>query len=78
MEAAVSGQGVALARPTLARHWLATGTLQPLFTLTVPAANPYHLVLHRPDGAAVVFADWLRGVCRQAEATSAAWLSGLA
>ncbi|HSW07221.1 LysR substrate-binding domain-containing protein [Aquabacterium sp.] len=78
MEAAVSGQGVALARPTLARHWLATGTLQPLFTLTVPAANPYYLVLHRSEGAASVFAHWLQDVCRQAEQQSAAWLSGLA
>lgn len=77
MEAAVSGQGVALARPTLARHWLATGTLRPLFPLSVPASNPYYLVQHRAEAASDEFTTWLLGVCRQAEDQSAAWLSAL-
>jgi LysR family transcriptional regulator, glycine cleavage system transcriptional activator len=51
LEAAVSGQGVALARPTLARHWLATGTLRPLFAITAPAANPYILLPAAPAGS---------------------------
>jgi LysR family glycine cleavage system transcriptional activator len=77
LEAAVSGQGVALARPTLARHWLATGTLRPLFAVTAPAANPYFLLPPEPSGAAAAFAEWLRGVCADAERWSAEWLSGL-
>jgi LysR family transcriptional regulator, glycine cleavage system transcriptional activator len=31
LEAAVNGQGVALARPSLARRWLERGALVPLF-----------------------------------------------
>jgi DNA-binding transcriptional LysR family regulator len=77
LEAAVSGQGVALARPTLARHWLATGTLRPLFPITAPAANPYFLLPAEPAGAAAAFAHWLRGICAEAERWSSEWLSGL-
>jgi len=77
LEAAVSAQGVALARPTLARHWLATGTLRPLFTLTSPAANPYYLLPREPQGAAATFCHWLQAVCREAQDHSAAWLAGL-
>ena len=77
LEAAVSAQGVALARPTLARHWLATGTLRPLFATTAPAANPYFLLPADPVGAAADFAQWLRGICAEAERWSAEWLSGL-
>jgi LysR family transcriptional regulator, glycine cleavage system transcriptional activator len=77
LEAAVSGQGVALARPTLARHWLSTGTLQPLFALSAPAANPYVLLPTESTGAAAAFARWLRGVCAEAERWSVEWRSGL-
>lgn len=77
LEAAVSGQGVALARPTLARHWLATGTLRSLFPITAPAANPYFLLPAEPTGAAAAFAQWLLGICAEAERWSAEWLSGL-
>ena len=77
LEAAVSGQGVALARPTLARHWLATGTLRPLFTITAPTSNPYFLLPAEPADAAAAFAQWLRGICADAERWSAEWLSGL-
>lgn len=77
LEAAVSGQGIALARPTLARHWLATGTLKPLFTFTAPAAHPYYLLPREPAGAAGDFARWLRGICAEAEAWSTEWLSGV-
>lgn len=80
LEAAVCGQGVALARPTLARPWLASGTLQPLFALTAPATLPYLLLPHADDGhdgPASTFARWLRGECAQAQAEAAEWLSGL-
>ena len=94
LEAAVSGQGVALARPSLARHWLATGTLLPLFNITAPASNPYLLMPFEGDSpdkfsgdgqdhtckrnAAGHFAHWLRAVCADAAQQSDAWLSGLA
>lgn len=77
LEAAVSGQGVALARPSLARHWLVTGTLQPLFKITSPAANPYYLLRRRADGAAEVFSTWIHSICNQAEQQANAWLSAL-
>lgn len=78
LEAAVSAQGVALARPTLARHWLATGTLVPLFPISCPTAHPYHLLPREPQGAAAAFAGWLVALCRELERQSAEWLSGLA
>lgn len=78
LEAAVSGQGVALARPSLARHWLATGTLRPLFAITAAAAHPYVLLPHAEAGAAGVFASWLQAECARAQADAAEWLSGLA
>ena len=65
LEAAVSGQGVALGRPTLARHWLAAGSLQPLFGLTAVPQQQYLLLRHAATAASDAFADWLAGHCRQ-------------
>ena len=78
LEAAVSGQGVALARPTLAHHWLASGTLVPLFGLSVPATHLYYLMPHAAHAPAAGFATWLLGVCAEVERRSAEWLSGRA
>lgn len=77
LEAAVSAQGVALARPSLARHWLASGTLRPLFAISAPAAHPYVLLPHADAGAAGVFARWLRAECARVQGESTAWLSAL-
>ena len=63
LEAAVSGQGIALARPSLARHWLASGSLRPLFDIRAVPQNQYVLMPHAANGAAAAFAVWLRGVC---------------
>lgn len=74
LEAALGGQGVALARPALARRWLADGSLVPLFALT---AQPAHQYLHLPvtaGGAAADFARWLAGVGRAAAAEGLAAL----
>lgn len=74
LEAAVAGQGVALARPSLARSWLESGALQPLpFGITVVPATQYHLMPHANDGSAAEFVQWLRDVCRTIETESAAW-----
>jgi LysR family transcriptional regulator, glycine cleavage system transcriptional activator len=77
LEAAVGGQGVALARPTLARHWLRAGSLVPLFGLTALPAAQYHLLPHA-DGAAALFADWLAACCARIAGEALALLSGTA
>jgi DNA-binding transcriptional LysR family regulator len=67
LEAAVSGQGVALARPSLARDWLRNGALVPLFepaqrVLATPA-HLYYLLPYAADSAAAEFAAWLQQAC---------------
>nr|WP_157451342.1 LysR family transcriptional regulator [Caldimonas taiwanensis] len=74
LEAAVSGQGIALARPTLARHWLASGALVPLFALTARPSHHYYLMPHAHNGAAAEFAQWLHSVCARVVQEAAALL----
>lgn len=78
LEAAVSGQGVALARPSLARHWLASGALRPLFGIGAAPAYRYYLLPHAAQGPAAAFAAWLRAECEDAAHTAAALVSGRA
>ncbi|WP_374662717.1 LysR substrate-binding domain-containing protein [Inhella sp.] len=66
LEAAVTGQGVALARPSLARRWLASGELRPLFALTVKPLRQYLLLpssgsADSPEAEAAIaaFSTWL-------------------
>ncbi|WP_119288507.1 LysR family transcriptional regulator [Azohydromonas sediminis] len=68
LEAAVSAQGVALARPTLARRWLAAGALVPLFDVDAEPAHAYHVRAQGGGDAAADFVQWLAGVCRDVEA----------
>jgi len=75
LEAAVSGQGVALARPSLARTWLAAGALLPMFMLTAEPAHQYHLLPHAGQGAPAIFAEWLQAVCQQVAHDALAALS---
>jgi hypothetical protein len=63
LEAAVAGQGVALARPSLARPWLAAGSLMPPWQLAAWPAQHYQLRLHGGGSAATHFAAWLREQC---------------
>lgn len=77
LEAAVSAQGVALGRPSLAQHWLATGTLQPLFGITAAAQQQYLLQQQSSGPAAEAFARWLRARCAQVERESLALLASL-
>jgi LysR family glycine cleavage system transcriptional activator len=76
LEAAVCGQGVVLGRPTLARHWLAGGSLRPLFGLSVEPANSYYLLPHAARGAAPLFARWLADHCAALRAEVPAGTSG--
>lgn len=75
LEAAVAGQGIALARPSLARHWLETGTLVPVFGITAVPAHQYYLLPYAAHGAATTFADWLVGICSEAAAQALALVS---
>jgi DNA-binding transcriptional LysR family regulator len=70
LAAALAGQGVALARLSLARHELAEGRLVQPFALTVPAERHYGLVTHRPSPAAEAFAGWLQAHCRALQENS--------
>ena len=72
LEAAVSGQGVALGRPSLARNWLATGALVPLFAINAQPTNHYFLMPHAASDPAAAFAQWICGVCGTVAADSQA------
>ena len=63
LEAAVSGQGVALGRPSLAYPWIAAGSLLPPWRLAAWPAEHYHLRLHGGSSAARAFAAWLHELC---------------
>jgi LysR family glycine cleavage system transcriptional activator len=63
LEAAVAGQGVALARPALARPWLAAGSLMAPLPQRAWPTQHYRLLTHGASPAAADFARWLRGLC---------------
>lgn len=65
LEAAVSGLGVALARPSLARHWLESGALRPLFAVQVRPAHQYRLLPYAASGPAAECARWLVDASRR-------------
>jgi DNA-binding transcriptional LysR family regulator len=65
LEAALGGQGVALARPSLARTWLDTGALLPLFDVHATPAHQYHLLPYAAGGVAAQFAQWLQQACER-------------
>ncbi|PUA41283.1 LysR family transcriptional regulator [Pseudomonas protegens] len=67
LEAAANGQGVVLARPSLARKWLVEGRLLPLFfPLSSMPTHHYHLCDHQRTLASQRFADCLRTICCEA------------
>ena len=72
LEAAACGQGVALARPSIARAWLRSGRLQPLLggvgTPVSQSAFAYRLERGSDDPAVLLVAAWL---CRSAAAAVA-------
>ena len=65
LEAAVSGQGVALARPALARPWLAAGSLVPVLAQRAWPTQHYQLLTHADSDAARQFAAWMRALCQR-------------
>jgi len=77
LEAAVSGQGVALARPSLARHWLESGALVPLFAaIRIEPAAQYRLLPHAASGAVADCAHWLVEASRRWADDALALVSG--
>lgn len=69
LDAAVQGQGVALARSTLVEHDLATGRLVQLFETSIPSECSYYAVC-QPGGTrraeVASFLDWLIETARPA------------
>jgi LysR family transcriptional regulator, glycine cleavage system transcriptional activator len=70
LEAAASGQGVALARASIAKRWLERGDVIDLFDLRATPQSGYSLTVHRADDVALDFATWLRKICRDMETAS--------
>jgi len=68
LEAAVSGQGVVLARPSLAQLWLADGRLVPLGIIRSAPSFHYEARVLQPSVAADAFITWLKQICREAVA----------
>lgn len=72
LEAALCGQGVVLARPSLARQALRAGLLQPVLgrghTPVAPAASAYQLMPHADSPLTHAAAAWLRSACEAAAA----------
>ena len=72
MEAAASGQGVALARASLAARWLERGELIDLFAVRAQPRDGYSLSVQQASLLALDFAQWLRRECAKLEAHSRA------
>lgn len=67
LEAAVSGQGVVLGRPTLAKRWLDSAALVAPFAISARPGHQYLLLPHADTGAVGLFARWLTAHCAQWE-----------
>ncbi|MEK8032573.1 LysR substrate-binding domain-containing protein [Ideonella sp. DXS29W] len=83
LEAARCGQGVVLARPALARQWLHSGELRPVFgpgqTPMVPSDTAYHLThTPTPSPAAEALDAWLRDLGARVAAEGLALVSATA
>lgn len=70
LEAAASGQGVALARRSLVARWLARGELQDVFAVRAEPRDGYSLSVQQASALALDFALWLRRECATLEAAS--------
>lgn len=75
LEAAVQGQGIALARPSLARRWIEGGNLVAPFALAAQPAKQYHLAAVSATPIARDFAAWLHERCTRWVAASHALLA---
>ncbi|MBL8309953.1 MAG: LysR family transcriptional regulator [Burkholderiales bacterium] len=71
LEAAASGQGVTLARRSLAERWMARGELVAPFDVQSAPRDGYHLSVQQASALALDFAQWLRTECALLETRSA-------
>jgi LysR family transcriptional regulator, glycine cleavage system transcriptional activator len=80
LEAALCGQGVVLARPSLARQALRAGLLRPVLgvasTPVAQAIHAYQLLPHGDDALTEAAAAWLGQACERAAADGLALISG--
>ena len=81
LEAALCGQGVVLARPSLARQALQAGLLLPALgpgsTPLAPAPTAYRLWSHADEPGVAAAAAWLRQACQRSADLGLALVSGL-
>lgn len=70
LEAAASGQGLALARASIAKRWLDRGDVVDLWDVRAIPQTGYSLIVHRADDVALDFATWLRKLCASLETQS--------
>jgi LysR family transcriptional regulator, glycine cleavage system transcriptional activator len=81
VNAAMLGQGVAMARTSLILEHLERGQLRPAVPLCVQASAQYSLVFNSNNGknrAMQIFRDWIVEQCRQFESERDAFLSTIA
>lgn len=75
MDMAANGQGVVLARPSLARTWLEDGRLITLGGLGSVPLFHYEVSVQHPSPEAEVFVTWLKQVCHDAVVDGVACLN---
>lgn len=68
LEAAAAGQGVALARPSLARPWLESSAFRPVFHQTAVPLNQYYVLPYARSRTTESFVEWLIQTCARAVA----------
>ncbi len=70
LEAAASGQGIALGRKSLAQSWLKRGELVTAFPVFALSIRGFCIRVMNPNRAATAFAAWIQVVCEQLEKDS--------
>ena len=70
LEAAASGQGIALGRKSLATAWLRRCELVPAFPVYAASIRGFCIQINNPSRAATAFAAWIQVVCEQLEKDS--------
>lgn len=70
LEAAASGQGIALARASVAKRWLERGDVVDVWDVRALPQTGYSLSVHRADDVTLEFATWLRKLAAALESES--------
>jgi LysR family transcriptional regulator, glycine cleavage system transcriptional activator len=68
LEASANGHGAALARASIVARWLSSGALVRLFSaIEIASLEGYSLTVRNAKPEAIVFSQWLHGVCKKLE-----------